>query len=140
MKKLDCAKAPCKSCPYRKDVPSGVWMKNEYDKLPNYDGSIMDQLLTDGALALFYCHQQDGKLCAGWLGGHGPHNLLAVRMAASRDRLSDRVLNYVSPVPLFASGTEAAKHGKRSIRRPGKLAKSMVQRLVRKRKSRSERD
>jgi hypothetical protein len=30
-------KYPCPSCPYRKDVPSGVWAPEEYDKLPAYD-------------------------------------------------------------------------------------------------------
>lgn len=132
MKQLDCGKAPCKSCPYRKDVPSGVWAKNEYDKLPGYDGNIIEQI--PHGTALFYCHQQDGKLCAGWLGAHGPHNLLAVRLAALSNRVSDAVLNYVSPVPVFSTGKEAAAHGKRAIRRPNNRAKAMVQQLLRKRR------
>ena len=132
MKQIDCGKAPCVSCPYRKDVPSGVWAKNEYDKLPGYDGNIIEQI--PHGIALFYCHQQDGKLCAGWLGAHGPHNLLAVRLAALNDRVTDAVLNYVSPVPVFSSGKEAAVHGKKSIRRPTKRAKAMVQQLLRKRR------
>ena len=31
------AKNPCGSCPYRKDVPSGVWAVSEYLKLVEYD-------------------------------------------------------------------------------------------------------
>jgi hypothetical protein len=58
------AKAPCKSCPYRRDVPSGIWHSSEYDKLPQYDGEIVDQLMKGGQ-ALFDCHQRDGNLCAG---------------------------------------------------------------------------
>ena len=58
-------KAPrvlCASCPYRKDVPSGIWEQSEYDKLPKYDGETWEQ-----AGALFMCHLRDGCLCGGWL-------------------------------------------------------------------------
>lgn len=33
MTKLTPRKTPCASCPYRKDVPSGVWEASEYEKL-----------------------------------------------------------------------------------------------------------
>lgn len=124
----DCAKAPCKSCPYRKDVPSGVWAASEYKKLPDYDGEIVEQLLKN-ATALFDCHQQDGKLCAGWIGCHGAINLLACRLRA--DGLDPSVWTYKSPVPLFASGSAACAHGKRAINKPGIRARSMAARLLR---------
>jgi hypothetical protein len=41
---LTCAARPCASCPYRKDVPSGIWAAHEYTKLLAYDGDILDQL------------------------------------------------------------------------------------------------
>ena len=127
-------KAPCKSCPYRQDVPSGIWAASEYDKLPSYDGSVLDQTMT-GAMAAFYCHQQDGKLCAGWIGCHGAGNLLAMRlMALQRPGTVDPVVwDYTSPVPLFASGEEAAQHGRRDIKRPSDDAQRMVAQLLRKR-------
>jgi hypothetical protein len=123
------AKAPCKSCPYRRDVPSGVWAGSEYDKLPTYDGSISEQAFKD-AFQLFGCHQQDGCLCAGWVGTHGAHNLLAMRLAG--EKIDPAVWGYESPVPLFASGQEACDHGKRQIEQPDPKAKRIVKRLTRK--------
>lgn len=121
------AKAPCKSCPYRRDVQSGVWAPEEYDKLPTYDGEIIDQLV-GGAAGLFMCHQQDGCLCAGWLATHGPENLLALRMNA----VDASAWDYVSPVSVFASGREACDHGRRDIQDPTAQARRTINRLVRK--------
>lgn len=134
MKHLTCAKAPCKSCPYRKDVPSGVWAKHEYDKLPDYDGSITDQAFK-GAFARFNCHQNDGNLCAGWIGAHGASNLLAMRLLSTFGPSIDQsVWDYKSPVPLFKTGKEASKHGKKSVRRPTIRARKMVAQLLRSRR------
>jgi hypothetical protein len=130
---IKCAKAPCASCPYRKDVPSGIWAAMEYDKLLSYDGEMFEQVMK-GGLSRFDCHQNDGKLCAGWVGCHGPGNLLALRILWLDGRLDPSVLDYQSPVPLWASGAEASAHGKRSINRPGVRAHDMIDRLVRKRK------
>jgi hypothetical protein len=113
-------------------VPSGLWAANEYDKLPVYDGPISEQLANEAG-GLFMCHQQDGKICAGWLGCHG-HNLLALRLAGFYEgarELDPAVFTYKSPVPLFASGAAAAAHGKRAIKRPGKQARRVIDRLVR---------
>ncbi len=110
---------PCTSCPYRRDVPSGIWDPEEYAKLPGYDGDVPDQAAA-GAFALFHCHQRDGNLCAGWAGCHDMTNSLAVRMNA--ERLGPGVYDYVSPVPLFASGAEAAEHGLRDVTEPSTSA------------------
>lgn len=117
------AKVPCGSCPYRRDVPSGVWDANEYRKLPGYDGQTWEQ-----NPALFMCHQKDGHLCAGWLGCHGSDELLALRF----HRVDESAFGYVSPVPLFASGTEAARHGMADIDNPGPKARRMIAGLERK--------
>jgi hypothetical protein len=122
-------KAPCKSCPYRTDVPSGVWAAEEYQKLPSYDGEIIDQLQS-GALGLFMCHQKDGNLCAGWLATHGTDNLLALRLQG--DQVKEEVWDYESPVPVFKSGAEAAAHGLADIDAPGTKAGRTIDRLVRK--------
>lgn len=129
---LTCAKSPCKSCPYRRDVPSGVWAAEEYEKLPLYDGDILEQALK-GATARFDCHQRDGTLCAGWVAVHGGRNLLAMRILSFHNAVNPYVWDYVSPVPLWTSGAEACAHGKRSIQRPGRQARGMIDRLVRKR-------
>lgn len=124
-----CAKAPCKTCPYRRDVPSGLWAKEEYEKLKLYDGDIGEQL-EKNAIGRFDCHQRDGKLCAGWVATHGPCNLLALRLATD---IAPEVFDYVSAVPVFESGTAAAKHGMRDIKRPRAAARNAINRLSRKR-------
>jgi hypothetical protein len=121
-------KTPCPSCPYRRDVPSGVWDASEYDKLPGYDGDIPEQLAA-GALALFHCHQRTGELCAGWAGCHDMENNLAMRMHG-RD-VDPAAHEYVSPVPLFGSGAEAAEHGKRHLAEPDDAARVKIAQLIR---------
>lgn len=127
---LACAAAPCKSCPYRRDVPSGVWHESEYNKLPGYDGTMAEQAMK-GAFGVFMCHQQDGKLCAGWVGAHGAENLLAFRM--TRHTIDESVFEHKSQVPLFESGAAACAHGKQAIRRPGERARNTMNQLLRKR-------
>ena len=139
MKFITCGKSPCKSCPYRTDVPSGVWAQNEYEKLPAYDGLLVDQVLK-GAVGMFYCHQQDGKLCAGWVATHGAQNLLAMRLGSLLEnvQIDPEIWDYKSPVPVFKSGAEAAEHGSRDIMEPGDDAKRVVGQLVRKRERREQ--
>lgn len=127
---------PCASCPYRKDVPSGVWHEDEYDKLPDYDRPLPFQ--PPGA---FFCHQQNGALCSGWVGCHDMSENLGLRMAASFGLISpddfDAALDYESPVELFESGAAAAEHGKREIEVPGEHARRTVAKLEARRERRS---
>lgn len=118
---------PCASCPYRKDCPSGVWMRDEYIKLPPYD----EREVISQPMALFYCHQSDGTLCSGWVGCHDMDHSLAVRLAARNVSNSDldAIFDYVSPVPLFASGAEAAEHGMRDVEDPGPEAERVMAKL-----------
>ena len=121
-------RCPCTSCPYRRDVPSGLWDFHEYDKLAGYDGDILSQL-SAGAFGLFFCHQRDGNLCAGWVGCHDMAENLAVRMTEV-DLDYDAILGYRSPVALFGSGAEAAEHGKRDITNPGERAQRKIRQLL----------
>lgn len=121
------AHVPCGSCPYRKDVPSGIWEKHEYDKLPGYDGPTWGQ-----SIATFLCHQKDGNLCAGWLACHNPRELLALRIDRGVD---PAVFDYKTKVPVFASGAEARAHGLRDLSKPGASAIKMIAGLVRKQKA-----
>ncbi|MGV1682932.1 DUF6283 family protein [Sphingopyxis sp. NJF-3] len=116
-------KAPCGSCPYRRDVPAGIWHPEEYAKLPRYDGETWEQ-----SPSLFFCHQQDGNLCAGWVGCHDADHLLAFRM----NRVDPSVFTYASPVPLFASGREAAEHGLLGVSAPDRRARQAIGKLQRK--------
>lgn len=121
---------PCGSCPYRRDVPSGVWHEEEYAKLPGYDRETASQ-----SPDVFLCHQQDGRLCAGWVACHDMNESLGLRLAVSFGAIevSDvhAILNYSTPVPIFASGAEAAAHGRAEIRTPGDRAAKTIDKLGR---------
>lgn len=120
------AKRPCGSCPYRRDVPSGVWAAEEYAKLPGYDGEIVDQI-TNRALGLFMCHQRDGCLCGGWLACHGADNLLALRM----NPVDPSVWRWRTDVPVWTSGAAAERHGMAQINNPGPEARALMDKLTR---------
>lgn len=130
------APRPCQSCPYRRDVPSGVWDSTEYTKLRDYDHPTPQQ-----PIALFQCHQTDAtssirRICAGWAGCHG-QELLALRLAVRTGRISaatyTAAINYQSPVTLFASGTEAAEHGAADIEQPTTAARRAIEKITRQR-------
>ncbi|HEY5857763.1 MAG TPA: DUF6283 family protein [Aldersonia sp.] len=130
------APRPCATCPYRVDVPSGVWAADQYEKLRRYD--------TDTAMqphALFLCHQTDAdsshrRLCAGWVGCHGDQ-LLALRLAGLDGRLTPATIqaavDYVSPVPLFETGAAAARHGQAEIDHPSRSATAAIRKISRRR-------
>lgn len=120
-------KNPCASCPYRKNVPSGVWDESEYQKLPAYDGDIPEQ----SSLNVFMCHQQDGCACSGWLGHREyPTDMLAVRLGLRNGSLDDSCANYTTEVELFGSGQEAADHGRAEIHSPGSDAQKVITKIV----------
>ncbi|MFE4869595.1 DUF6283 family protein [Streptomyces sp. NPDC056682] len=132
------APRPCDSCPYRRDVPSGIWAHHEYEKLRHYDAPTPEQ-----PTALFQCHQADHdsdarRLCAGWAGCHDGAHLLALRTALLGDRINastyQAAVEYVSPVPLFASGSEAAAHGQAGIDHPNDEANHLITKISRTRR------
>lgn len=123
------AKRPCVSCPYRQDVPSGLWVREEYEKLPDYDKPTGNQ-----PPAAFFCHQNDGRLCAGWVGCHGTDALgLRILLYTVPRKDADAIINYETDVPLFASGTEACVHGLEEIDDPGPAAKLLMMKITEKR-------
>lgn len=124
MAELSLRPAPCVSCPYRVDVPSGVWDRTEYEKLPEYDGETFEQ-----SVAVFSCHQRDETVCAGWLGHRDPMDLLAVRIAVASGHLPEAALDYTTRVPLWPTGEAAAEHGMRDIEDPGPEAQRLIRKL-----------
>lgn len=128
------APRPCESCPYRRDVPSGIWDAHEYLKLLDYDQPMERQ--PTGA---FLCHQNDGRLCAGWVGCHGTETL-AIRLLAYHMSEEDvrRVAWYTTDVPLFESGRDACLHGLRDLQQPGPEAQRMMDKLLRKGKAHAD--
>lgn len=125
------AKNPCGSCPYRKDVPSGVWAAEEYDKLPAYDNET--GLQPPGA---FFCHQQNGRLCAGWVACHDMPNALGLRLALAFDAIDfedfEAACDYTTDIPIWESGAAAAEHGKADIDAPSEKASRTVERILKK--------
>lgn len=120
-------KRPCASCPYRRHAPSGVWSREEYEKLPRYDGDIPEQ----ESSRLFMCHLQDGCLCSGWLGHRDPNELLAIRIALVQGRVDGDALEYTTDVPLFESGAAAAEHGLRDLAEPDPKAQAVIEKITR---------
>ena len=116
-------KEPCSSCPYRRDVPSGVWAKSEYAKLVEYDAPTGEQ-----PFAPFACHATPEHNCHGWAVVHsnrGPeYELLALRMWPPNNGVPE------AAVPLFASGQEAAEHGMADIEEPSDEAVKTVAKLM----------
>jgi hypothetical protein len=130
------APRPCESCPYRRNVPSGVWVAEEYAKLPAYDRPTAEQ-----PAGLFLCHQQDGRACAGWAGCHDMSQSLALRFASISGvpaETIDALLDYVSPVPLWPTGVAAAEHGMTEVDAPGDTADRLIGKLVRRRDDREK--
>jgi len=120
---------PCASCPYRCDVPSGVWAADEYDKLARYDGETFDQ-----SPQPFACHQGSNtvELCSGWVAHSGePGELLAIRIGILNGSIDPATADYTTDVPLFTSGAEAAAHGKRDILNPSEKAANTIDKVTR---------
>jgi hypothetical protein len=131
MSELDTVrKNPCASCPFRRDVPSGIWHEDEYAVLADFDGSIMEQAMSEHGTHAFGCHQADGKLCAGWAGFRDPADLLAIRLGVSAGKISPEALDYRTDVPLFASGAEARDHGMRDYAAPSEKAMDTVGKII----------
>jgi hypothetical protein len=122
---------PCSSCPYRRDVPSGVWSGQEYRRLGDYDGDTGEQG-RKGAFGVFACHQGDGQVCAGWAHIHGNEDSLALRLARYADPPVDvaAVLAYRTVVPLWESGAEAAAHGLSELENPGVAAREACAKIT----------
>lgn len=120
-----CRKGPCPACPYRRDVPSGVWAPEEYEKLRRYDQPTGEQPWQP-----FLCHATPGRLCHGWAVVHTSRghefDLLALRLIRHDPEIPD-----APAVPLFASGCEAADHGLRDIAAPSADARSAMDTLRR---------
>lgn len=115
---------PCSACPYRRDVPSGVWAPEEYDKLRDYDAPTMNQ-----PFAGFSCHATPEFYCHGWARVHSSRGhafeLLALRLDPPQAWPPD------SGVPMFDSAQEAADWGQRDAADPGAAALAAMDKLTR---------
>jgi Family of unknown function (DUF6283) len=115
---------PCGACPYRKDVPSGVWAAEEYEKLRPYDRPTPEQPFEG-----FSCHATPEYYCNGWVfchtsRGHA-YDLISLRFSPPS--------NWPEPSEheLFGSAAEAADHGQADAELPGEAALAAIERLSR---------
>lgn len=123
-------KQPCASCPYRVNVPSGIWHPDEYAKLERYDGEIHEQIQNDGT-RVFSCHQDGVAVCSGWLGHREePSDLIAVRMGIIDGQLDPSCAEYTTQTALFPSGHEAAKQGRRDLEHPSNRAQKAMRKIM----------
>lgn len=131
--KLHVAPSPCLSCPYRRDVPPGVWSEDEYAKLPAYDEEHRDGQLP--MLAVFHCHQENATgvdtVCRGWLSVH--RESPAARLAVLAGAVSVDELCAPTDVALWPSGAAAAEHGLSGVDDPPPEARALVEKLLRSR-------
>lgn len=137
MSEIKINRAPCGSCPYRQDVPSGVWHASEYAKILPFDRETWAQ-----PCRVFMCHQADGALCRGWLDCHG-NELLGVRLAAIKGELDPeavaKALEEGPAVPIFANAAAASAHGRAQIDSPSDAACKIVEKIAKKRKLQNKR-
>lgn len=119
--------SPCQFCPYRKDVPSGVWDESEYRKLPPYDAATSSQ-----PPGIFMCHAREAEMCRGWFDCHDRDESLSLRLAITLGIVDrDHLLDPVSSVPLHESGALACEFGLRDIDDPSPAAMRAMESLAR---------
>lgn len=111
-----------------------VWAPEEYAKLPRYDAETFAQ-----PVAPFFCHSQDGTLCAGWLGCADPSELLAVRLGVSSGRLDPSALDYSTDAPLLTPEAPCSAASVPLPKRPSKGAREVIRKLERAKRIKAKR-
>jgi hypothetical protein len=103
-------RAPCKECPFRRDVSPGQFPAERYEALQATAGSPGCEAALDAPL--FACHRSpEGRemACAGWLAVVGEEHL-GVRLACAAERLDPAALRPGEDWPeLFDSYDEMAE-------------------------------
>lgn len=122
MSKNEVRQKACSACPYRKDVPSGVWAHEEYDKLRDYDNITPEQPFNG-----FACHATPEYFCHGWAVVHtsrgSEYDLIALRF---------RPCEIPEPsTEFFESGNAAADHGQAEVEVPTEEAIRVMDKLER---------
>lgn len=120
---------PCGTCPYRTDVPSGIWDASEYAKLTAYDADTPEQ-----PYGLFLCHQINGHVCGGWAACHDMTQSLGVRMAVISGHITpetaEAIADYTTTVPVFPTGQAAADHGLTDQENPSPEAERAIDKIT----------
>lgn len=144
--KLFVPKRACSSCPYRRDVPSGVWAREHYELLRDMDsrrtikvpmlGPNDETVMVDAPNpnpGTFHCHQSNATgrptVCRGWLSVE--RNSIGVRLLASFGGIEyEDIPDEDESATYYSSGTEAAEAGLRDIENPSSEARLLCRKLV----------
>jgi len=137
--KLLVPKRACSSCPYRRDVPSGVWAADHYHVLKELDCRRTIKLpypTKDGIVMLdtpnpspgtFHCHQSNatGKptVCRGWLSVE--RNSIGARLLQMDEMPTEDESDFY-----YSTGTEACEAGLKGIESPSPEARALVEKLI----------
>lgn len=118
---------PCSSCPYLIEHPSGVWSREDYEKLRLYaerpDGQLPD------ALGVFLCHHSrlgftEPAACRGWATVEA--DSIAMRIALASGEIDEADIESGPIARLFPTGNAAADNGLDDIDHPGPAAQVMI--------------
>ena len=111
--RLHVAPRGCSTCPYRRDVPPGIWEREEYEKLRMFDRDVSRMEDPTPALAIFLCHQTPmtgvETLCRGWLSTH--RDSVAVRLGVTMNKIDPDLIPDEEESLYYSSGTEACEAG-----------------------------
>jgi hypothetical protein len=104
-----------------------LWHRSEYEKLPEYDEGAMPP-----AIGLFLCHQTNATgretVCRGWLTVAA--DSIAVRIALARGTVTMAQRDAEVVAPLHAAGEDACRAGLKGIKRPGRKALTLIEKLI----------
>lgn len=129
MNRFTVPKEPCGSCPYRKDVPAGVWHPEEYTKLSGFTPKDPRSV---PAMGTFLCHNHEEKdrvLCRGWT--FVERESPAVKLLVYLGRVEPDDVCQTPRTPLFETGQEAALHGLSGVKKPTKAARRLQDKITR---------
>jgi hypothetical protein len=99
----DYMRLPCPQCPWRKDIPAGVFPPDAFRHSA--------KTCEDMSLTTFACHmagKASPKTCAGFLRSTDAEHNLAMRIQTARGEYDPRQLNRDQRVPTFATYAEMA--------------------------------
>lgn len=134
-RQLGCCDEPCRTCPYRRDVPAGLWDPVEYHKLIAYDVDTSSQPI--GVFLCHYTNSDNPTLCRGWL-AVGGWELLGVRLAVTTGHLDPAEVDRPIATDVFDTGTDAAMWGLSGVADPGPDAQAAIARLGHRRGNRTD--
>lgn len=120
---------PCSSCPYACATPPGVWVAEEYERLPNWDEGHYPP-----EAGIFLCHHSTlGKketVCRGWLSVAA--DSIAVRLAMMDGKITPEQAYAEVDVDLYATGQEACDAGLAGVEHPDAAAQKVIDKIIRK--------